>query len=147
VGTGLFQKLLVSVDWSEGSRKAAAFAIRMAGRERCELTAVHVIDEANVADIAQYIDRPPEAILDKMRDSGNQIIEEVRRMAVREGVHLKGELRIGIPHRELLAAARENHVDLIVIGSVGRKGPRRVLIGSVTERVIEQSSLPVLVVK
>jgi len=147
MGAGLFKRLLISVDWSEGSRKAAALALRMAEKERCELFAVHVVDEANVADIAQYMDRSPESIREKMLENGDRIIEEIRALAEKEGVHLKGEVRVGIPHREILDSASRHRADLIVIGTVGRKGPRRVLIGSVTERVIEQSSLPVLVIK
>jgi nucleotide-binding universal stress UspA family protein len=52
-----------------------------------------------------------------------------------------------MPYRVILALAAELGADLIVMGTVGRKGPRRVLVGSVTERVIEQSPVPVLVVK
>ena len=52
-----------------------------------------------------------------------------------------------MPHRVLLQMAAELEADLIVMGTVGRRGPRRVLIGSVTERVIVHSPIPVLVVK
>jgi nucleotide-binding universal stress UspA family protein len=82
-----------------------------------------------------------------MRRGGEEYIEAIREIAIRKGVRLSGEVRVGIPHRALLALATEYGIDLIVMGTVGRKGPRRVLIGSVTERVIEQSSVPVLVVK
>ncbi len=57
------------------------------------------------------------------------------------------EVREGEPYQEIVALADEIGVDLIVMGHVGRRGPRRILIGSVTERVIEFAHCPVLVVK
>jgi len=143
----LFSRLLIPVDGSKSSLKAARFALRLALRDNCEVVAVHVIDEENVDDLARYADRPVEEIRERMLSCGERYIEEVRELARRQGVRLVTEIRVGVPHRALLALVTEFDADLIVMGTVGRKGPRRVLIGSVTERVIEQSPVPVLVVK
>jgi len=144
---GFFKRLLIPVDGSKSSLKSARFGLRLAGHENCEVIAVHVIDEENAADLALYSDRPVEEILERMKSGGESYIEEIREIARRHGVRFVGEVRVGIPHRAILAIAGEREADLIVMGTVGRKGPRRVLIGSVTERVIEQSTVPVLVVK
>jgi nucleotide-binding universal stress UspA family protein len=56
-------------------------------------------------------------------------------------------VRHGTPYSEIEDLAREQNIDLIVMGQVGHRGPRRILIGSVTERVIEYAPCPVLVVK
>jgi len=143
----IFSRLLVPVDGSRSSLKAARFALRLALRDNCDVVAVHVIDEENVEDLARYADRPVEEIRERMLLSAERYVEEVRELARRQGVRLVGEIRVGIPHRTLLSMVTEFDADLIVMGTVGRKGPRRVLIGSVTERVIEQSPVPVLVVK
>jgi len=143
----IFNRLLIPVDGSKGSLKAARFALRLALRDNCEVVAVHVVDEENVEDLARYADRPVEEIRGRMLSCGERYVEEVRELARRQGVRLVGEIRVGIPHRTLLALVAEVDADLIVMGTVGRKGPRRVLIGSVTERVIEQSPVPVLVVR
>ncbi len=143
----IFNRLLIPVDGSKGSLKAARFALRLALRDSCEVVAVHVVDEENVEDLARYADRPVEEIRERMLSCGERYVEEVRELARRQGVRLVGEIRVGIPHRTLLALVAEVDADLIVMGTVGRKGPRRVLIGSVTERVIEQSPVPVLVVR
>jgi nucleotide-binding universal stress UspA family protein len=144
---GFFKRLLIPVDGSKSSIKAARFGLRLAGHENCEVIAVHVIDEENAADLALYSDRPVEEILERMRRSGESYIEEIQEIARRHRVRFASEVLVGIPHRALLALTAEREADLIVMGTVGRKGPRRVLIGSVTERLIEQSPVPVLVVK
>lgn len=144
---GIFTRLLIPVDGSESSAKAARFAVQMACVEGCEIIAVHVVDEEMASDLARYADRPVESVLEKMTRSGESYLEDVRKQAEKSGVKIEEIIRVGIPHRAVLSLAREKRADLIVMGKVGRKGPRRVLIGSVTERVIEHSLVPVLVVK
>jgi nucleotide-binding universal stress UspA family protein len=108
---------------------------------------LHVVDEANAGDLARYADLPMEIILERMRQNGEKYIEVIRNMSTDGEVAIVGRICVGIPHRAILATAREEKIDLIVLGTVGRKGARRVLIGSVTERVIEYAHVPVLVVK
>jgi nucleotide-binding universal stress UspA family protein len=142
-----FRRLLIPLDGSENSLKAARFALRLARREGGSVMAVHVVDEENATDLARYADCPVGEIVARMERSGEGYLETVREWARSKGVPLTCEVRVGVPHRVLLEMAAESGVDLIVMGSVGRRGPRRVLIGSVTERVIAHSPIPVLVVK
>jgi len=67
--------------------------------------------------------------------------------AEREGVRLTTVVEEGTPHRVIVEVAEREGVDLILIGKVGRRGPRRILIGSVTERVIAAAKCPVLVIR
>lgn len=143
----LFRRALVPVDGSESSEKAARFALNMAAIEGCEVVALHVVDEEMATDLARYADRPVEAVLERMKKSGQGYLDDLRLQAAKGGIPFKGEIRVGLPHRCILHLAAEAHADLIVMGTVGRKGPRRVLIGSVTERIVEHSPVPVLVVK
>lgn len=142
-----FQRLLVPIDGSENSFKAARYAVRLACQEQCEVIALHVVDEETAEDMADYANRPVGAILERMEKSGRSYLEDVEKIGEEAGVEVRVEVLVGIPHRQVLEFAARQEVDLIVIGTVGRKGPRRVLIGSVTERIIEHSSVPVLVVK
>lgn len=143
----LFPRALVPVDGSESSEKAAGFALHMAAVEGSEIIGLHVVDGEMAAELARYADRPVETVLERMKKSGQGYLDDLRGRAEREGVRFRGEIRVGLPHRCILALAGEVGADLIVMGTVGRKGPRRVLLGSVTERVVEHSSVPVLVVK
>lgn len=142
-----FKRVLIPVDGSRRSLNAARYGLRLAGHENSEVIGVHVVDEENAADLALYSDQPVEEIQERMTRCGEGYIEEIREIAHRHRVRFVGEVRVGIPHRTILALAMEREADLIVMGTVGRKGPRRVLIGSVTERLIEQSPVPVLVIK
>jgi nucleotide-binding universal stress UspA family protein len=142
-----FRRMLIPLDGSESSLKAARFGLRLARREGCPVTAVHIVDEENAADLARYADCPVAEIIARMERSGEGYLEPVREWARSQGISFSSEVRVGIPHRVLLEMAAESGTDLIVMGTVGRRGPRRVLVGSVTERVIAHSSVPVLVVK
>ena len=142
-----FRRLLIPVDGSDSSLKAARFGLRLARREGGTVMAVHVVDEENAADLARYADSPVEEIIERMTRSGEGYLDTVREWARSQGLPLSCEVRVGVPHRVLLEMALETDADLIVMGTVGRRGPRRVLIGSVTERVIAHSPVPVLVVK
>ena len=68
----IFNRLLIPVDGSKGSLKAARFALRLALRDSCEVVAVHVVDEENVEDLARYADRPVEEIRERMLSCGER---------------------------------------------------------------------------
>lgn len=73
--------------------------------------------------------------------------EQVRALMSDNGVEVKVDIRVGRPEEEIVASARENGAYLIVMGSHGRTGLDRLLVGSVSERVIGNSECPVMVVK
>jgi nucleotide-binding universal stress UspA family protein len=64
-----------------------------------------------------------------------------------EGVTARGVVRVGAPWSEIVNLAREEHADMIVMGTQGRTGLDRLLLGSVAERVIRQAPCPVLTVR
>ena len=64
-----------------------------------------------------------------------------------EGLAAKALLRTGVPHEAIVEAAREEGADLVVIGTHGRGGVDRLLLGSVADRVIRLASCPVLAVR
>lgn len=142
-----FRQLLIPLDGSESSLQASRYGLRLARREGAAVMAVHVVDEENAADLARYADCPLADVLARMQRSGQSYLEPVRDWARTRGVAFRMEVRVGIPHRVILERAADIGADLIVMGTVGRRGPRRVLIGSVTERVIAHSPVPVLVFK
>lgn len=143
----LFSRLLIPIDGSSNALKAGRYALRLARQQGCEAFAVHVVDQENADDLSRYADQPREEIVARMVRSGEGYLDELRSLARDLGVRLSAEVRVGVPHRTLLEMADEINADLIVIGTFGRRGPRRVLVGSVTERVIAHATVPVLVVK
>jgi nucleotide-binding universal stress UspA family protein len=125
-----FQRLLIASDGSEFSRAALTEAVAMAARAEAELFGVAVAREEGEILEAQ------------------EIIHGMLTAANRDGVSFQAFSPQGLAADEgIIRVARENHVDLIVMGSHGRTGFQRLLMGSVTERVIGQTPCPVLVVK
>ena len=87
---------------------------------------------------------------DQVRKRVNLVISKSLSFLISEceraNIKIKKEVRYGIPHEEIIKYSKENDIDLIVIGTNSRRGFSKLLYGSVTERVIQNSSCPVLVI-
>lgn len=84
-------------------------------------------------------------ILDLLEEEGEELVEDIAgRLSQDEGIKTKTACRRGKPHRVINSYAEDNDIDLIVMGTHGRSGVSRQLIGSVTEKVIRTSETPVL---
>ena len=125
-----FRRLLIASDGSSYSDAALMEATAMAARAGSELLGVAVArEEGEISETRE--------ILQRMLTAAN-----------REGVSFQGISPQGLAADEgIIQVALENRVDLIIMGSHGRTGFKRLLMGSVTERVIGQTPCPVLVVK
>ena len=121
--------------------------MRLAGCHSAQLTFVYVIDESVASGLAEASGQDLRQVQHDLGKSGQRYLHYLTRLAA--GVKLTSSqvVRQGEPYEEITALAREQNVDLIVIGQVGRRGLKHILIGSVTERVIEHASCPVMVVK
>jgi nucleotide-binding universal stress UspA family protein len=131
---GLFKKILVPVDGSRYSLNAVCLAARLGRIHGSELRVFHVIDETLLDQLARFSDQ---AFLNDMRCEAHQEIVTTSQVIIREGV----------PHEVILEEALSWGADLIVMGKLGRRGIAHILLGSVAERVIEFSEIPVLIVK
>ena len=83
----------------------------------------------------------------ELKQDGQRYINYVLGLAEKEGVKADSIIAKGRPFEQIVHLAKELNIDLIVMGTYGRKGAERILIGSVAERVIEYSPCPVLVIK
>ncbi len=143
----LFRQILAPIDGSENSIQAAKTAFRIARVLSSQVTALYVVDMTVLREVAHHANQPTVDTHQEFRHSGRQYLRHVERLGQEVGVRIAREIREGEPYEEIVAAADTIDADLIVMGHVGRRGPRRILIGSVTERVIELAHCPVLVVK
>jgi len=139
--------IVVPVDGSEFSDYATAYAVRIAALFPGVVLFVHVIDEQLIEQLAGF-----EAEQDRMRIR-DRLLQEgqaaLRRCAhVAEAEHLTHEEIVveGDPCSVICEVAANRKAGLIVMGKIGRRGARRILVGSLTRRVIESSETPVLVV-
>jgi nucleotide-binding universal stress UspA family protein len=106
-----------------------------------------VVDTAVVHQLTERSGKLVEQVRHELERTGDRYLDYLARLASQEGLTCRRVIRHGTPYSEIESLAREENVDLIVIGQVVHRGPRRILIGSVTERVIEYAPCPVLVVK
>jgi nucleotide-binding universal stress UspA family protein len=139
-------KILVPIDGSAGSLAAHRLALDLAATYRGELILLYVVDASVLAELSRLSGKERPHILKEMEDSGRGVLTTLAREAQKRGVASNIDLQQGMPDEIILQEAGRQGVDLIVMGKIGRKGHRRSLLGSVTERVLEASDLPVLVV-
>jgi len=144
--TNLFSHILVPTDGSDTSTRAGIVASELAQIHESSITFIYVVDSATVNEIADTMSRSTDAIRRELETKGQHYLDYLSRIAEDKGLTADQVISFGIPHDEIAEAARRRSADLIVIGRVGCRGPRCVLIGSVAERVLERAPCPVLVV-
>jgi len=139
------KKILIPIDGSDYSMRAAEYGISIAKMLDAQITVVYVIDQILLDQILKVTDR--EDVERELKKDGQQYINYALGLAEKEGVKDASLLAKGRPFDQIVRLAKEQNMDLIVMGTYGLRGAERILIGSVAERVIEYSPCPVLVVK
>ena len=149
------RKVLVPVDGSSISEKALQYAIHLAGLEGsdAELIVVHVLEDVKQGGAiglqAKYGNvRLVEGFKRARRDAALKWLEQVEVAAKKKGIRLKTEvLDGGSKVKVIMDYAKKNSVDLIVIGSTGLTGFKRLLLGSIANAVVSSAPCPVMVVR
>jgi len=144
------RNILVPTDFSDASERAFAVALEIAGEGRSRIYLLHVIAGPLHQCASDYaIDK---GILDRVLSasivySNDKLRETVDRFPESDKVKIIPDVRRGQPHEEILKAAAERHIDLIVIASHGKNGLERYFIGSVAEKVTKEAACPVLLIR
>lgn len=139
------QQILIATDFGESSMRAVDFGLMLATQLGAKITLVHVYEipafayEAFVYPTADVIDaliNAARAQLDKALTAIRQTVPDANAI-----------LRQGAPWQQILFAIDEARADLVVVGTHGRGGLPRLLLGSIAERVVRLSPMPVVVVR
>lgn len=144
------QQLLVPVDGSQTSVKALEAAIELTRLNTGRLRLLHVIDALNYVNGFETAKVYFEETLPRMHADGERLLAQMRSLAEAKGVACDSVLLESGPERlcDLVAEqARQVHADMIVLGSHGRRGLDRMLMGSDAEQIVRRAPVPVLVVK
>jgi nucleotide-binding universal stress UspA family protein len=146
-----YRKLLVAVDGSSASNKGLREALRLAKAERARLCILHVVDEFPAfAAMDGMAAAPGLDLVPALREGGKRILARAKAVADKARVPAKSVLRerIGGPAADrIVREARKQRADLIVLGTHGRRGVRRMVLGSDAEQVVRSSRVPVLLVR
>jgi nucleotide-binding universal stress UspA family protein len=144
------KRILVPIDGSRTSNRGLAEAIKMARSQKARLCLLHVVDERAVALSPEaggvYLDR----LLNVMRESGKKILASAADSARQRGVKASTVLVENVTRTVadiVVAQARKFGADLIVIGTHGRRGVSRLVMGSDAENVVRTAPVPVLLVR
>jgi nucleotide-binding universal stress UspA family protein len=145
----VYKKILIPTDGSSFSIAAAQAGVELARQLGAEVAGIHVAPEYQFPIYAEVI--PPdyptqEGHTAEMRRAGAIYLAEIEKAATGAGLKYSGTTVISDrTAQQIVAAADEQHCDLIFMGSHGRSGWQRLLLGSVTAKVLAISQIPVLV--
>lgn len=143
----MFTNVLVAVDESECAARALGVAIDLAASQRAKLVVVYVVDPLRAVPPIADPSAVAEPWLVELADMGTALLKEAGDRARAGGVtDVATELLDGPPAATIVRCARDRSCDVIVVGSHGRKGLSRLVLGSVAEGVMRDAPCPVLVV-
>ena len=143
----MFKKILVGTDFSEASDEARRVAIEVARRLGAELEIVHVEEPLPAYAFSEGALPDLPRLQEEVRIWAERQLEDLARGARASGVSTTTAVLLGVPASAIVEAARTARADLIVVGTHGRTGLERVLLGSVAERVVRNAPCAVLTVR
>lgn len=131
----MFKTILVPTDGSEFAQRAEDIAISMASKYEGRIIGVYVIDEKLIY---------PYEVLE---EEGKAILKNLQKKANDKDVVVDEILVFGDPAKDLITISKRMNSDIVVIGTHGKKGLERLLMGSVAQNIIKSVDVPVLLVK
>ena len=139
-------RILLPVDGSEHAMSAVSLACEMFSD--ATLVLLHIINPAEAGFGAEAtIPSFPEGWYEDQREGAKEIFDDIEADASNCGFSVERVIELGKPSRTIVEYAAENNIDHIVMGSHGRQGVSRLLLGSVTESVVRRSPVPVTVTR
>ncbi len=149
----MYKQILVATDGSELAQRALDHALALAKATGAEVTVVHISEPlavygAGYASVAGTVFDPVPELIEAQKSAANNVIEAARRRAEEAGVPAKTlHLDNTYAAEGIVETAGKVGADLIVMGSHGRRGLSRMLLGSQTSNVLTHTKIPVLVTR
>ncbi|QKG93732.1 universal stress protein [Halorubrum sp. SS5] len=139
----MYSEILVPTDGSPASDAAIEHAIDLADRYDARLHALYVVDGAAYSSL----EAGAEVVVEALESEGEEATTRVAEAAADAGVECVTSVTSGTAYRSIHNYVDDHGIDVVVMGTHGRKGIDRYLLGSVTERVVRTSDVPVLTVR
>lgn len=142
------RKILYPTDFSESSLAALKYALGLARDYKAKLVLMHVVNEKI---FSEGLNLPrlsaPEALGQELAAEAERQMKVLIPAEQRKGLDWEMTITSGMPFLEIIRYARENDIDLIVIGTHGRSGVEHIIFGSTAEKVVRKAPCPVLSVR
>jgi nucleotide-binding universal stress UspA family protein len=140
---GIYERILLPTDGSAGVERAIDHAAKLARVHEAGIQALYVVDATSFTGLP--METSWEGVRDVLESEGETALEQVERLAP-DDVTVETATVEGTPSTEIVRYTREQPVDTVVMGTHGRGGIDRLLLGSVAERVVRKSAVPVVTV-
>ncbi|AKB24928.1 Universal stress protein [Methanosarcina sp. MTP4] len=140
-----FKKIMVATDGSECSKEAVSAGIELARLSEGVVYAVYVVSTDYFSSMA--VDAGWESMYEFLKKEGKETLEYVAAACKEAGVPVEPVMLEGHPAPELIDFAEDTAMDLVVMGTTGRTGLNRILLGSVAGHVVRHCKVPVMVVR
>lgn len=141
----MYRRILLPTDGSEGARAAIEHAFRLAEYHEASIRGLYVVNEAKVA--SGSVELTWEGLHTYLYEEGKTVLTDLENWAENHPVTVETTIREGRPSSTIIDEATRADCDLIVMGTHGRVGIDRLLLGSVAERVVRTAPVPVLTVR
>ena len=139
----MFSKILVPTDGSEYTKPAIKKAVELAKLTGGKITALYVLDQTVLTNMP--MDTAVMNVYKTLEKEGQEAVDFVMNLAKEQGVEVEVSVKEGTPVKVILEES--SNYDIIVMGTLGRTGMSKLLMGSVAERVVRAADCPVLVVR
>ena len=146
----MFKHILIATDGSAASEHAAQLAVGLARVHGAKLTAVYVADPYPYVGIGEINPMGFQAYMDVAHEQASRAHSVVDALCKQDGAAIALQVRMVeevAPAAGIVQSAKEVGADLIVLGSHGRSGIARLMLGSVADRVVHESTIPVLITR
>jgi len=143
----MFKQIIVPIDGSDCAAQAVDVAATLAKEQGATCTVCMVVDIAQAAALGFATPELVSGWLNTVHDQAETLVAEAAARLIARGVPAKTEVVDGHPADAILQVAKKHRGDLIVMGSHGRTGLRRLFLGSVAETVLRSADILVLVVR
>lgn len=139
----MYDEILVPTDGSPAAEAAIEHAIDLAVNYDARIHGLYVVDATAFASV----ESGTELVVEALEAEGRQAVERITQAASEAGVDVETTVYSGTAYRGILDYVDDHDVDLVVMGTHGRRGVERFLLGSVTERVVRSADVPVMTVR
>lgn len=143
----IIKNILFPTDFSEGASHALSYAVDMAKTYGAKLHVLHVIHDIDLSSNMHIPHRSVDMMYSEFEASAKKALDTLCASVQEDCRGIESLVLRGIPYEEILKYAPDKKIDLIIMSTHGRKGLDRVLFGSTAERVVRNSSCPVLTIR
>jgi len=148
-----YKKIMIATDGSDCANLAIEKGMELARLSGGTVYAVYVMSTAYLPTMDSsayfFVDTNPswESIREALKNQGQQAVNYIKKLGETKGIKVESILLEGYPSDELIRYAEENEMDIVVMGTLGKTGVNRILLGSVAGNLVRHSKIPVMVVR